>query len=97
MDLNDAIYVISNLFNVGDGVLTNFLSLLFSEGAIQLSVLFFSYMLFLAVDTSLKSNRMTNGFIGNKQLRWFCYYILVMMLILINVPNIKPQFLYFAF
>lgn len=92
-NLNDALYLISNLQNGLKGTL----SLLLSQGSIELGILIISCFLFLAVCTSLKSKYLTLLYLNNSLVRWSCYYVLVFWLILFNVATIRPHFLYFAF
>ena len=92
-NLEDSVYVSSNLLNGIKGVH----SLLLSQGSIQLGILIVSYISFFAVHTSLKSNYMSSLFLDNKLVRWLCYYTLIFWLMLFDVAAIQPQFLYFAF
>lgn len=90
----DALYVISHAFSGVKGLHYGFLA---SQGKFGIVVLWLSSMMLFLVYKSAKSDYLKNIFIDKPMLRFCCYYLLLMSVVLLNMPTLQPKFMYFEF
>jgi hypothetical protein len=89
--INDAIYVVSNMFYGMKGLSSKFL---LSQDRPNTLTLVITLVIFVAVTTNLDTYKYI--FKSNAILRWTLYYALVLSIVLLAVKS-KNTFIYFGF